>query len=227
MFLLPVKHFEYLVTRLSFSKPFFYNKRAFCTGLEAQITCSLKIIIMKKILMVFAISSIFLSCKNKSKTDLSIDKNMVLTDTALLHRSGIYSDTAYKTGLIKNEDGTTTTTSSTTTVTTTTTSSSNAPQKASTTNTGTKAKTASTNNTSAGSGTSTTQAPAPVQRDKGWSSAAKGTAIGAGSGAILGAVVSKKKVQGAIVGGVIGAAGGYVIGRDMDKKSGRVERNKQ
>ena len=68
---------------------------------------------------------------------------------------------------------------------------------------------------------------APVRRDKGWSSAAKGTTIGAGSGAILGAVVSKNKVQGAIIGGVIGAAGGYVIGRDIDRKSGRVARSKQ
>jgi len=180
---------------------------------------------MKKILMALAISSIFLSCKNKSKSDLSIDKNMVLTDTALLHRSGIYSDTAYKAGVITNANGTTTTTSSTTTVTTTTTSSSNLPKKAGSTNSGSTTKTASTKTISGstGSGTSTT----PVKRDKGWSSAAKGTAIGAGSGAIVGAVVSKNKAQGAVVGGVIGAAGGYVIGRDMDKKSGRVARSKQ
>jgi len=84
---------------------------------------------------------------------------------------------------------------------------------------------------------SSTQASAPVEqasvptevrkRDKGWSAAAKGTAIGAGSGAVLGAVLSKNKVKGAVIGGVIGAGGGYAIGRAMDRKSGRVERNRQ
>lgn len=180
---------------------------------------------MKKILTVVAISSIFLSCKNKSTTDLSIDKNVVLTDTALLNRSGIYSDTAANAEVITNADGTITTTKSTTTVITTTTSSNNLPKKAISTNTGsiTKAPSAKTTTGNTGSGTTT----APTKRDKGWSSAAKGTAIGAGSGAVLGAVVSKKKAQGAVVGGIIGAAGGYVIGRDMDKKSGRVARSKQ
>lgn len=59
-------------------------------------------------------------------------------------------------------------------------------------------------------------------KKKGWSKAAKGTAIGAGSGAIVGAVVSKKKGKGAIIGGVVGAGAGYIIGRNEDKKDGRV-----
>jgi hypothetical protein len=58
-------------------------------------------------------------------------------------------------------------------------------------------------------------------RRKGWSKAAKGTAIGGASGAVLGAIVSKKKVKGAIIGGVVGAAGGYILGRSMDKRDGR------
>lgn len=58
-------------------------------------------------------------------------------------------------------------------------------------------------------------------RKKGWSKAAKGTAIGGASGAVLGAIVSKKKGKGAIIGGVVGAAGGYVLGRAMDKRDGR------
>ena len=170
---------------------------------------------MKRILMVIAISSVFLSCKSKSKANLSIDKNMVMTDTALLNRSGIYGDTAIKAGVVKNPDGTITTT----TVITKTTS------PAGSTNSGNNTKPTASATPSDNSGTVNTKAP--VKKDKGWSSAAKGTAIGAGSGAILGAVVSKKKVKGAVVGGVIGAAGGYVIGRDMDKKSGRVARSKQ
>ena len=61
-------------------------------------------------------------------------------------------------------------------------------------------------------------------RKKGWSKAAKGTAIGAGTGAVLGAVINKRnRVAGAVIGGVIGGGGGYVIGRSMDKKDGRVQ----
>jgi hypothetical protein len=60
----------------------------------------------------------------------------------------------------------------------------------------------------------TTQA----EKKKGWSSAAKGAAIGAGAGAIGGAIIAKKKGLGAIVGGVVGAAGGYIIGKDIDKR---------
>ena len=59
---------------------------------------------------------------------------------------------------------------------------------------------------------------------KGWSKAAKGTAIGAGAGAVLGAVINKRnRAAGAVIGGVIGGGGGYVIGRTMDKKDGRVQ----
>lgn len=57
---------------------------------------------------------------------------------------------------------------------------------------------------------------------KGWSKAAKGTAIGAAGGAVLGAVINKKnRALGAVIGGVIGGGGGYAIGRGMDKKDGR------
>jgi Glycine zipper len=62
-----------------------------------------------------------------------------------------------------------------------------------------------------------------VTRRRGWSSAAKGTVIGAGSGAVLGAVLSKDhhRVQGAVIGGAVGAAGGYLYGRHRDKKNRR------
>src|SRR5688572_24488916 len=61
-------------------------------------------------------------------------------------------------------------------------------------------------------------------KKKGWSKAAKGTAIGAGAGAVLGAVINKKnRAVGAVIGGVLGGGGGYVIGRTMDKKDGRVQ----
>jgi hypothetical protein len=60
-----------------------------------------------------------------------------------------------------------------------------------------------------------------VVKRKGWSKAAKGTAIGAGAGAVTGAIISKDKSKGAIIGGVVGAAGGYIIGRKKDKQDGR------
>lgn len=70
--------------------------------------------------------------------------------------------------------------------------------------------------------TTTTQAPV-VAKKKGWSDAAKGTLIGAGAGAIGGALIDKKSGRGAIIGGVVGAGTGYVIGRSQDRKSGRVQ----
>jgi hypothetical protein len=72
----------------------------------------------------------------------------------------------------------------------------------------------------AGTGTTST-IPQPVEK-KGWSKAAKGAVIGGVTGAIGGAVLSKKKKGlGAVIGGVIGAAGGYAIGKGMDKKDNR------
>lgn len=58
---------------------------------------------------------------------------------------------------------------------------------------------------------------------KGWSSAAKGAAIGAGAGAVTGILVDKKDGRGAVIGGVVGAGTGYVIGRAKDKKTGRAQ----
>ena len=42
-------------------------------------------------------------------------------------------------------------------------------------------------------------------------------AIGAGAGAVIGAVTSKNKVKGAIIGGAAGAILGGVIGNNVDK----------
>src|SRR6187431_1247809 len=76
---------------------------------------------MKKILMVFAVSTFFLACKNKGNDGIETQKNMVLTDTSLLRRSGLLSDTGALTSSPQNLTGTTTTSSTTTTTTTTTT----------------------------------------------------------------------------------------------------------
>ena len=75
--------------------------------------------------------------------------------------------------------------------------------------------------------TSSTSNPAYPQ-DKGWSHAAKGTVVGAGTGAITGAILNKDhRGTGAIIGALIGAGSGYIIGRTTDKKTGRVERARQ
>ncbi len=60
-----------------------------------------------------------------------------------------------------------------------------------------------------------------VEKKKGWSKATQGAAIGGVTGAIGGAIISKKKGLGALVGGIVGAAGGYIIGKEMDKKDNR------
>ncbi len=69
----------------------------------------------------------------------------------------------------------------------------------------------------AGSGTSSEAAPAK----KGWSSAAKSTAIGAGAGAIAGGIIGHN-LGGAAIGAAVGGGTGYLIGRAKDRKSGRV-----
>lgn len=67
-----------------------------------------------------------------------------------------------------------------------------------------------------------TPAPSEVPEKKdGWSKAAKGTAVGGASGAVIGAVISKNKTKGAVIGGIVGAAGGYIFGRNKDKKEAR------
>jgi uncharacterized membrane protein len=63
--------------------------------------------------------------------------------------------------------------------------------------------------------TTTTTTNTTTQR-KGWSSTAKGAVIGAGVGAATGAIISKKKVQGAIIGGVAGAGIGAGTGAIID-----------
>jgi outer membrane lipoprotein SlyB len=56
------------------------------------------------------------------------------------------------------------------------------------------------------------------QKKKGLSTPAKGAIIGGTVGAATGAIVSKKKVQGAVVGAVVGAGAGAATGVIIDKR---------
>lgn len=64
---------------------------------------------------------------------------------------------------------------------------------------------------------------ASTKKKKKMGNVAKGAIIGAGVGAVTGAVVSKKKGQGAIVGGVLGAGAGAGVGAVIDKKQKQKE----
>ena len=155
---------------------------------------------MKKIILLLTFVTVFAACKNKSNPVVE-NKNLVLVDTTGLSKSNAMTDA---------ENGNTIPVSK---ITTTTTQNARSTSNAGYPDNGiTRTPT-----------TTTTTVP---KRDKGWSKAAKGTAIGAGTGAIVGAIVSKDKGKGAIIGALIGGGGGYVIGRSKDRKSGRVARAK-
>lgn len=65
-------------------------------------------------------------------------------------------------------------------------------------------------------------APAPAPAKKGWSAKAKGAVIGAGAGAVGGAIINKRnRGVGAIIGGLGGAAIGTGVGAVIDHKNGR------
>ena len=57
-----------------------------------------------------------------------------------------------------------------------------------------------------------------VEHKKGWSHRKKYAVIGAGAGAVTGALVSKHHARGALIGGAVGGASGYLLGRHKDRK---------
>jgi hypothetical protein len=60
-------------------------------------------------------------------------------------------------------------------------------------------------------------APAPAPQPTVVKHTKRDAAIGAGAGAVIGAVTSKNKVKGAIIGGAAGAIIGGIIGNNVDK----------
>ena len=156
---------------------------------------------MKKLLLFISVFAVFIACKSKSGTSTEKNKNMVLVDTTGLSKSNFLTDVA-KPKISAN------------------------PANTSKAANGTVVPANPGSATSDNTGPKTSNAKEIGPRDKGWSDAAKGTAIGVGTGAIIGALVSKHKGNGILVGTVIGGGTGYLIGRHRDKKSGRVARQK-
>ncbi len=174
---------------------------------------------MKKFLSIFTVVIIFTACKSKTDSTLSTPKNMVLVDTTGLSKSNVLTDVGNNKYVINDKGVKTPVTNKPVVV----------KPVASSSQKNTTANNSGSNSNGGGSGnnTPTTTSEAPVKQDKGWSDAAKGTAIGAGSGAVLGAVLDKNnRVQGAVIGSAVGAGAGYIIGRHRDKKSGRVARSR-
>ena len=162
-------------------------------------------------MIAFAAAGILTACGTNSKQELDSNKQMVTLNDSL-RQSNFNTDTGsmvsvYPLGVSNGANAGEELVKA-----------SKKPVAKTETNTGTTTNTG----TNTGSGDNTTTAAAPAKK-KGWSKAAKGAVIGAGSGAVVGAVVSKNKGKGAIIGAVVGAAGGYVIGRSKDKKDGRVK----
>ncbi len=177
-----------------------------------------KIPIMKPLIAVMLISLFFASCNAKTETN----KDVAGIDSSGLYKNNIMADTARLDAIvpgtttkrvveIRNADGTVSTT--TTTVASKSTSSVAPTPSAKTVSSGT--------NTVAQTTSSSSNTTATTAHKTGWSNRAKGAAIGGVGGAVVGAVVSKKKGKGALIGGIAGAAGGYIIGNEKDKKEGR------
>ncbi|MEJ5995482.1 YMGG-like glycine zipper-containing protein [Pedobacter sp. Du54] len=150
---------------------------------------------MKKILIMVTMVAVFASCTNKEKEiALAKQQAMIAVKDSLRLDSFKRAEAAEKERLIEEK---------------------HQAELAAARRSGNYSSSGSSYSSNAGTSTATTK--------KGWSSAAKGTAIGAGVGALGGVLIDKKDGRGAIIGGLAGAGAGYIIGRDRDKKSGRVQ----
>lgn len=203
---------------------------------------------MKKILSIFAITAVFAACNNNPKTGTDTATSVTKADTATANHSA-FADTAREVQLSGVSDTIVSANGNTyvkldpkapkaapakstpvikekTTVRHTSThtkSSGSAGSSTAHTSRSDSSSTVSngTPGTSGSRGTDTATTTTTTSKKKGWSKAAKGAVIGAGSGAAVGAIISKKKGKGAIIGGIIGGAGGYLFGKSKDKKDGR------
>jgi hypothetical protein len=158
---------------------------------------------MRPIILGLAIVALFANCRN-NKSELENTRVVLVQDTSRLYTSSILTDKSAGTETYAATLGSAIGTER--------------PVTSTKPRTSTRKISSTVNNNSSGTVAST---PVPAKK-KGWSDRAKGTVIGAGTGAAAGAIINKKdRVAGAIIGGIIGAAGGYVIGNERDRKKGR------
>jgi hypothetical protein len=150
--------------------------------------------IMKKMLMIFTIASVFTACHSKS----DLDTNKVMpADSIGVNTGSAPSDTA---AIVQKGTG---------------------PMAISKSNSSEKTSTSTSNSGSNAASTANETTTTTTAKKQGWSSRAKGAVIGGVAGAVGGAIISKHKGTGAAVGGIVGAAGGYIIGNEKDKKNNR------
>lgn len=196
---------------------------------------------MKKILSIFAVTAVFAACNNNPKTGTDTPAAVTTADTATLNHNAFtdkaeevqlngVSDTiiandgnayvkvnpkeAAEPAPVINKKTAVRHTAHTKTARSDGSGTTTSKSESTTVSNG-------TSGTSGNNGTETTTTTTTETKKEGWSKAAKGAVIGAGTGAAAGAIISKKKGKGAIIGGIIGAGGGYIIGRSKDKKDGR------
>jgi hypothetical protein len=183
---------------------------------------------MKKTLTALAIVAIFAACKGKPVTEtVTTDSIMQADSMAMDHNS--FTDRPVDVNMnglsdtLISNDGTQyvkvdpNAPPAKTITTKPARNSSSATKRTSTPKATASAGSAGTGVSSTGAGTETSTPE--VVKKKGWSNSAKGAVIGAGTGAVAGAIIGKNKVKGAVVGGLIGAGGGFVVGKVLDKKA--------
>jgi hypothetical protein len=182
---------------------------------------------MKTTITMFAVAAVFAACNSNPKPDVKGTSTIATEDTAGLAEFKMQKEQMKEGELIETEgiyDGSSTNnlngTAPVVTSNNNTRRVSSAPARRSTASRSTSSRSSGSGVSSGSSGGSGTVAQAPAKKE-GWSKAAKGAAIGGATGAVAGAVISKKKGKGAIIGGILGAGGGYVIGRSKDKREGR------
>ena len=188
---------------------------------------------MRNILMICGATLLFAACKGDS--DLETKKDVIVTDTSSMYNSNASSDTGAIVDVVAAPPQRVQVKTVTRTIyvdrpvaarrRTVRQATPSAPVYREPNNNQGSQNTDNTGNTNNGNnsgtgttGTTTAPAPAPVEKDKGWSNSTKGAVIGGVGGAIGGAILSRKKGKGAIIGGVVGAAGGYILGRKKDKR---------
>ena len=174
---------------------------------------------MKRILV--AAAFLFTACHNN---DLDTQKDVVVTDTAGMYKSNASTDTALKNQGLNNTEPQVITETRTVyvdrrpkTTRRATTTKTNSQSQSNTTQANSTNQSEGVN--TANSGTVSTPTSQPAEK-KGWNNSTKGAVIGGVGGAVVGAVISKKKGTGAVIGGVLGAAGGYILGKKKDKAQG-------